>query len=119
MYTAIRTLAVALAAVLVGCSKQPVEYQAPLFKNLGDYSVEVTTSSSDAQKFFDQGVIMANAFNHLEAERSFREAARLDSTCAMAWWGIAYVLGPNYNTSSNLGDLQEIQNAVSQAVHLR
>jgi tetratricopeptide (TPR) repeat protein len=59
---------------------------------------------------------MANAFNHMEAARSFKESVRLDSTCAMAYWGIAYVLGPNYNTSGNLGEQQEIRAAVAKAV---
>ncbi len=57
----------------------------------------VTTRSADSQRFFDQGIRLAYAFNHAEAERSFREAARLDADCAMCWWGVAFVLGPNIN----------------------
>lgn len=49
------------------------------------------------QRYFDQGLLLAYGFNHAEAARSFWQAARMDSTCAMAWWGFAYVLGPNYN----------------------
>lgn len=92
-------------------------FEAPLLDNLGNYSIDITTSSDDAARFFNQGAIMANAFNHLEAARSFREAARLDSTCAMAYWGLAYVLGPNYNTNGNLGDKKEILRAVDLAKH--
>lgn len=100
---------------LAGCQTRKNEFQAPLLDNLGEYNLKVTTKSKDALRFFNQGLIMANAFNHLEAARSFREAARLDSTFAMAHWGIAYVLGPNYNTSGPLGEIEEIRNAVLKA----
>lgn len=70
---------------------------APLFEGLGPVRHPVTTRNPDAQKYFDQGLRLSYAFNHEEAGRSFREAARLDSTCAMAWWGAALVLGPNIN----------------------
>jgi len=91
-------------------------FGAPLLNNLGDYRVKITTESETASQFFTQGVIMANAFNHAEAARSFREAIKLDSTCAMAYWGLAYVLGPNYNTNSSSGDNAEILAAVKKAV---
>ncbi len=102
--------------LLAGCQSGNREFQAPLFDDLGDFSLNITTKSDDALRFFNQGLIMANAFNHLEAARSFREAARLDPECAMAHWGIAYVLGPNYNTSGNLGETEEIKSAVAKAV---
>ena len=69
----------------------------PLYKGLGTLQHKVTTKSPAAQKYFDQGLRLAYAFNHDEAGRAFREAARLDSTCAMAYWGQALVLGPNIN----------------------
>lgn len=97
------------------CGEKHPAYQAPLLKGLGAYHVPVTTSSDDAQLFFNQGVILANAFNHGEAERSFREAVRLDTSFAMGYWGIAYVLGPNLNSADNLGTAQAVQKAVSQA----
>ena len=60
---------------------------------------------------------MANAFNHAEAERSFRESIKQDSTFAMGYWGIAYVLGPNYNSGGqNMGAVNDIKNAVRKAV---
>ena len=49
------------------------------------------------QAYFDQGVRLLFGFNHAEAIRSFREAARLDPDCAMCWWGVAFALGPNIN----------------------
>ena len=70
---------------------------APLLEGYGSMKHPVSTKNALAQKYFDQGLRLAYAFNHEEAGRSFREAARLDSTCAMAWWGAALVLGPNIN----------------------
>lgn len=70
---------------------------APLFNNLGDHQHSITTASTDAQRYFDQGLTLGFAFNHAEAERSFRYAATLDPQCAMCWWGVAFVLGPNIN----------------------
>src|SRR5678816_4393133 len=68
-----------------------------LFDNLGTHHHAVSTSNETAQKYFDQGFRFVYGFNHDEAERAFREAARLDPNLAMAWWGIAYCLGPNIN----------------------
>ncbi len=102
---------------LTTCSEKKPVFEAPLLKNIGDYQVKVSTTSAYAQLFFNQGVIMANGFNHAEAERSFRESIRQDSTFAMGYWGIAYVLGPNYNSGGeNMGAIQDIRNAVKKAV---
>ena len=73
--------------------------RAPLFADLGDHSHEVTTDSELAQRYFDQGLVLAFGFNHAEAHRSFLQAAELDPDCAMAWWGAAWVLGPNINAA--------------------
>jgi tetratricopeptide (TPR) repeat protein len=70
---------------------------APRLQNLGDHAFPVTTRSRQAQLFVNQGLRLAYGFNHAEAGRSFREAARLDPECAMAYWGQALVLGPNIN----------------------
>lgn len=70
---------------------------APLFDNLGDYEYRITTNNKKAQIFFNQGLKLGYAFNHSESHRSFLEASRLDPNCAMAYWGQAYVLGPNIN----------------------
>jgi hypothetical protein len=71
--------------------------KAPLFNNLTGIDCRISTTSPEAQQYFNQGMMLAYGFNHAEAARSFFEATRLDSTCAMAYWGYAYVLGPNYN----------------------
>lgn len=70
---------------------------APLFEGLGSLHHPITTTSEHAQRYFDQGLRLVYAFNHEEAIRSFEEAARWDPQAAMAYWGIALVLGPNIN----------------------
>jgi tetratricopeptide (TPR) repeat protein len=70
---------------------------APLFKGLGDHHHPISTKNAQTQVYFDQGVKLLFGFNHAEAIRSFREAARLDPDCAMCWWGMAIALGPNIN----------------------
>ena len=70
---------------------------APVLEGLGEHSRQVTTTSERAQLFFDQGLRLTYGFNHKEALRAFKEAARLDPRCAMAYWGWALVLGPNLN----------------------
>jgi tetratricopeptide (TPR) repeat protein len=68
-----------------------------LFKGMGRHHRSVTTSLPLAQRYFDQGLTFAYAFNHDEAIRSFQETARLDPLCAMAHWGVAYCNGPHIN----------------------
>jgi len=69
----------------------------PLMEGLGTLSLRITTFSSAAERFFNQGYRLAWAFNHDEARRAFRKAQRLDPDCAMCFWGEAWVLGPNIN----------------------
>ena len=73
------------------------ESEPPLWDGLGIVSYKVTTSSAEAQAYFDQGLRLAYAFNHGEAQRAFRKAQKLDPACAMCFWGEALVLGPNIN----------------------
>ncbi|HEU5292511.1 MAG TPA: hypothetical protein VFU05_17810 [Cyclobacteriaceae bacterium] len=106
-----------LSLTIIACNdKETPTFEAPLFSNMGDFEVSITTHSIYAKKFFSQGLVLANGFNHAEAARSFREAIRQDSTCAMAHWALAYVLGPNYNTNSDQGDTKEIRTAVTKAI---
>ena len=86
-------VALALAGQATGASTDTV----PLYDNLGDHHREITTSVPTAQKYFDQGLRLYYAFNHPEAIRAFREAQRLDSLCAMCYWGEALAWGPNIN----------------------
>ena len=76
---------------------QPDKPGAPMFEGYGDHHHAISTANPGTQAYFDQGVRLLFAFNHAEAIRSFREAARLDPDCAMCWWGVAFALGPNIN----------------------
>ena len=67
------------------------------YYDLGSYSRAVSTSSKEAQKWFDRGLAWTYAYNHEEAIECFRKALIADAGCAMAHWGIAYCIGPNYN----------------------
>lgn len=68
-----------------------------LISGLGQAHHPVSTKNKAAQQFFDQGLALLYGFNHDEARRSFQRAAELDPKMAMAEWGIALTLGPNYN----------------------
>jgi tetratricopeptide (TPR) repeat protein len=88
----------------------------PLFAGLTEnFTYPITTKSKVAQKYFDQGLILAYGFNHAEAARSFKEAARQDPDCASCYWGLAYVLGPNYNAKMNNDLLIEAEEALANA----
>lgn len=67
------------------------------YYDLGTYSRRVSTSSQDAQRWFDRGLVWTYAYNHEEAITCFEKAIEADPNCAMAHWGIAYAIGPNYN----------------------
>jgi hypothetical protein len=70
---------------------------ATLVSGLGNLHHPVSMSNPEAQKFFDQGLRFIYAFNHDEAARSFQRAAELDPKLAIAYWGVAEAVGPNYN----------------------
>jgi tetratricopeptide (TPR) repeat protein len=73
------------------------ETEPPLWTGLGSITYKITTANERAQAYFDQGLRLAYAFNHGEAQRAFRMAQKLDPDCAMCFWGEALVLGPNIN----------------------
>src|SRR5262245_34239233 len=87
----------------------------PLYTDLGKWTPPGTTRSFAAQNYFDPGLRLIYAFNHDEAERSFREAARLDPTMAMAWWGVAYCNGPNINLPIDRDHNKKALDAVEKA----
>ena len=91
-------LAAAETAPFQPVPPQPALSMKPvLYDDLGTLHFKAGTSSSMAQAWFDQGVRLAFAFNHAEAQRAFREAQKLDPNCALCFWGEALVLGPNIN----------------------
>ncbi len=90
----------------------------PLYEGLGNLSFDVTSVSEEAKAYFLQGYKLANAFNHLEAARSFRYAAQLDPNCAMCYWGLAYVLGPNYNAAMEPDAVPVAYKSIQKAVEL-
>ncbi|HSA85786.1 MAG TPA: hypothetical protein VLE46_06370 [Nitrospira sp.] len=87
-----------LAADLGAAAERPIP-RVPLFDNLGPLHHPITTSSNEAQQYFDQGLRFVYAFNHEEAILAFEEAARLDPSAAMAYWGVALASGPNINAA--------------------
>jgi len=90
---------------------------AQLFDNLGSYSRKVTTSSADAQAYFNQGLRLIYAFNHDEAARAFAKAILLDPACAMCYWGAGEALGPNYNMPAMPDRWKVLWEAVQAAQH--
>ncbi len=77
---------------------------APRLLNLGPHAFPVSTRNKQAQRYMNQGLNLSYAFNHAEAGRAFGEAARLDPSLAMAYWGQALVLGPNINAPMEATD---------------
>ena len=95
-----RRIAIVAAFVCVSALwSQESGSQKPAFlmEGLSNLHHPVSTKNTEAQQFFDQGLRLVYAFNHDEAARSFRHAAELDPKLAMAWWGVALAVGPNYN----------------------
>ncbi|MEV5121255.1 hypothetical protein AB0K49_00260 [Streptomyces decoyicus] len=83
--------------------------------DLGTFTRPVSTRSPQAQLWFDRGLVWSYAFNHEEAVTCFESAAAADPGCAMAYWGIAYALGPNYNKPWDSFDDAELQHTVERA----
>ncbi|HVU56546.1 MAG TPA: hypothetical protein VHD83_15885 [Puia sp.] len=91
----------------IGCGPAPVLSAmrpdgqgkfAPLFSGWGHYSYKVQTKSDSAQLYFDQGLNLYYSYHLTEALASFKEAARFDPECTMAYWGQALSMGPYYNS---------------------
>lgn len=91
---------------------------APLFENMGNLHRPISTDNELVQKYFNQGLTLAYGFNHAEAARSFYYASKLDSDCAMAFWGFAYVLGPNYNAGMEPDNYERAYEAIQKALNV-
>jgi tetratricopeptide (TPR) repeat protein len=95
--TGLLVIALLVACDCQGAEGRPGESGPPLFPGLGHYRRSITTTSNEAQLYFDQGLVFTYAFNHDEAIRSFQQAARLDSEASMCLWGVALCNGPHIN----------------------
>jgi hypothetical protein len=118
-------ISILLALLLCGvtAAQEHPAHQAPakpatLMSGLGDLHHPVSTKNAQAQQFFDQGLRLIYAFNHDEAARSFHRAADLDPKLAMAYWGIAEAVGPNYNDPASDERFAEAHNAIQKASEL-
>ncbi|TRO65227.1 tetratricopeptide repeat protein [Christiangramia sabulilitoris] len=89
--------------------------KAPLFEGLNAVNYPVQTTNPEAQRYFNQGLVLAYGFNHAEAARSFYYATKLDPQCAMCYWGFAYVLGPNYNAGMEDDNYERAYDAIQKA----
>jgi hypothetical protein len=112
------SLAVGFVFMAIGHAQTPEETKAPLLDGMGDFHWKITTSNRLSQRYFDQGMVLAYAFNHAEAARAFRYAAALDASCAMCWWGAALVAGPNINATMQESDGPKAWEALGNALAL-
>src|SRR3984885_10615297 len=120
-----KTLAHVLCGVLL-CSGAAAQNHAAdaqvhsvvLVTGLGDLHHPVSTKNPEAQQFFDQGLRFIYAFNHDEAARSFQHAAELDPALAMAYWGVAEAVGPNYKDPADRDRYKQAHEAVQKALDL-
>jgi tetratricopeptide (TPR) repeat protein len=83
--------------------------------DLGSYTRQVTTDSPRAQTWFTRGLVWAYGFGHEEAAACFERAIEADPDCVMAYWGLAYALGPNYNKPWETFDLDDAFSSISRA----
>lgn len=98
-------------------SKPDIPFESTDYYNLGSYHRSVTSSNDDAKLWFSRGLIWTYAFNHEEAAECFTRAITSDPTCAMAYWGLAYTLGPNYNKPWEVFDEEELESTLKKACH--
>ena len=91
---------------------------ATLMAGLGDLHHPVSASNQQAQQFFDQGLRLIYAFNHDEAAHSFQHAADLDPKLAIAYWGVAEAVGPNYNDPASDDRFKAAHDAIQKAIDL-
>jgi tetratricopeptide (TPR) repeat protein len=112
-------LAIALALCVPAFSQEhpaPAKAKsATLMTGYGNWHHPVSTKNAQAQAFFDQGLRLIYAFNHDEAARSFQRAAELDPKLAMAYWGIAEAVGPNYNDPASEDRFVQAHAAIEKA----
>jgi tetratricopeptide (TPR) repeat protein len=105
-------------AIAQHAAHSPAPKPATLMTGMGKLHHPVSTKNVQAQQFFDQGLRLIYAFNHDEAARSFQRTAELDPKLAMAYWGIAEAVGPNYNDPASDDRFKAAHEAIQKAVDL-
>lgn len=112
-------IACVVLVFLVGCaeyqSKLEIQDNSEILAGLGDNHFKITTTHDRTQAFFDRGLILAYAFNHQESAAAFQSAIDIDPQCAMCYWGLAYVLGPNINAPMEPSAVSKAHAAVKRA----
>ncbi len=103
------------AATTDAPSKEVARTGPSLLSGFGTHHHPITTSSPEAQAFFDQGFALVFAFNHEEAARSFQHAADLDPRAPMPHWGVAWAIGPNYNLDVDDPRAKQALDAIEKA----
>jgi tetratricopeptide (TPR) repeat protein len=98
--------------------EQAADRPVTIMTGLGDLHHPVSTRNAQAQEFFDQGLRLIYAFNHDEAARSFQKTTELDPKLAIAYWGIAEAVGPNYNDPASADRFKKAHEAIQMAVDL-
>jgi len=83
--------------------------------DLGTYTRSIHTNDPRAQLWFDRGLIWSYAFNHEEATACFERAIEIDPDCAMAYFGVAFSIGPNYNKPWELFGEEELKENLAKA----
>ena len=117
--TIIISLTISLT-IIASAQDHPMATAKPvtMMTGLGDLHHPVSTKNVGAQEFFDQGLRLIYAFNHDEAAHSFQQAAALDPKLAIAYWGIAEAVGPNYNDPASADRFKQAHEAIQKAVDL-
>jgi tetratricopeptide (TPR) repeat protein len=101
-----------------GISAEKAHLSVPLLKKIGNHHHSISTNSKLAKRYFNQGLVLAYGFNHALAVRSFQEATKLDPNCAMCYWGLALVQGPNINAPMDAEAIPSASQALQKAVEL-
>jgi tetratricopeptide (TPR) repeat protein len=109
---------IACAPLTTDADWYKIDNIAPIIDGLDVLDFPVTTKINLVQQYVNQGLVLAYGFNHAEAARSFYYATKLDPECAMAYWGFAYVLGPNYNAGMEPDNYERAYTAIQTALQL-
>ncbi|KIW09107.1 uncharacterized protein PV09_00052 [Verruconis gallopava] len=91
----------------------PIPSKDPYF-NLGEYRRNISASNDESRHWFNRGLIWCYSFNHEEAVYCFEQALLHDESCPLAYWGLAYALGPNYNKPWEFYDGDELRRTVER-----